>query len=246
MALAQPGLGQNNNAPRRMKLGKAHGGRLQNGRSGQGASKRFRIGTRKRFSARRDSIKTPWSTPWSRRRRPPGFRSPKVGPPNEQETGPFPGSKDYYYYDQYEYATTAETEQEPGSSSKDCVPINPTVRVGYWDDVASVTKAVPQLSANDAKAIQQEAMTKKYGQTGRFLMEDGGTTSYEVKSHSLIVREICPGQGSDAVTDYTPEDYVPEEYVPERRNGGKRAAKRRIGGKTKRRNRQQSIRRAKN
>jgi len=190
MALAQPDRGQGNKAPRRMKLGKAHGGRSQNGRRGQGSPrgrskevKRFRKGSRKRFSARRANFRSiPAKARKQQRRRRNGG--------NQAKNQGYYYDRVYYYYDQYEYATTAETTDE------DCFKVNPNVRVGFSDDVASVTKALSQLSASDVEAIQQEAMMKTNGQFGRFKMEDGGSTSYEVKNDSLFVREVCPGQGS--------------------------------------------------
>jgi len=226
------------NKVRRNKLEKKNPKKV-NQRNAVQKPKRFRKGQRKQYKARRPTLK---SIPAKDRRQ---KRRSRTG--NQATDDGYYYDQQYWYYPDYAYGTTGATptytypnyitdspiEQEPDDSSENCVPVTPTVQVKIWDDVATY-QALPQLSAKDVEGIRKEAMTKTYGQTGRFLMEDGGTTSYEVKSHSLIVREICPGQGSDAVTDYNPEDY------PQGRNGGKRAAKRRIGGKAKRRNRQRN------
>jgi len=251
MALAQPDRGQNNNAPgRRMRQRKVPVGQVQNGRSGRGKKirakarraggrsnqdrqkpRRFKLGTRKHLSAKRASLrKIPAKV---RKQRSRGRNSNQA-----RDQGYYYGSSYYYYTDYatgatptgYTYATytdspvgqsgPTEAPVTPGGV-EDCFKVTPTIRVGYWDDVADFTESLSQMSGNDIKAIQKEGMTKTYGETGRFLMEDGGTTSYETKSHSLIVSEICPGQGSGR-----------------RRSGGAGRRNGRQNGRNRRRNKQ--------
>ena len=71
---------------------------------------------------------------------------------------------------------------------------NTRLRIGFWEDVpkASLLNGlISELSANEVKALQQEAMTKTYGQRGMFWMKNGGAFIYVVKSHSLTVKKLC-------------------------------------------------------
>ena len=119
--------------------------------------------------------------------------------------------KDYcddgYFYDGYFYYyedpgtgkidSKEPIEQEPFDTtqgSEDCRPLS--LQVGFWDETEKVLRTISWLNPNDVKKIQNEAMTKTYGQKGRFRMENGGTVSYETKSHSLIVKEMCDGNAS--------------------------------------------------
>lgn len=201
--------------------------------------RRFRKGERKQYKARRSNLK---SIPAQLRKQ--KRRSRTNG--NQATDDGYYYDQQYWYYPDYDTTGATPTYPDPNyvtegpiypteqdGGSEDCAPLDPTVRVGFWDDVATVTNTLPELSANDIEGIQKEAMTKTYEQTGRFLMEDGGTASYEVKSHSLIVQEICPGQGSGQGSYYTSEDYYGA--------GRKKPTGRRRDGQAKRKMRRRNV-----
>jgi len=153
----------------------------------------------------------------------------------------------YYYYDDPSagaadpaatgyYDPDAYTYPVINAGSENCDPS--TKRITYWDKPDEAMRAIRGLTQEDAALLLKDVKALKYGNTGKFLMRNGGTVSYTSKSHSLLVNEVCEGEASVPYVypTYSPgEDYVPsgEEHVPEedyyyygvRRNGGKKGTK---------------------
>ena len=153
----------------------------------------------------------------------------------------------YYYYDDPSlgaadpaatgyYDPDAYTYPVINAGSENCDPS--TKRITYWDKPDEAMRAIRGLTQEDAALLLKDVKALKYGNTGKFLMRNGGTVSYTSKSHSLLVNEVCEGEASVPYVypTYSPgEDYVPEgeEHVPEegyyyygvRRNGVKKGTK---------------------
>merc|ERR1712158_65832 len=142
----------------------------------------------------------------------------------------------YYQNDYYYYDADAYTYPVINAGSENCEPS--TKRITYWDKPDEAMRAIRGLTQEDAALLLKDVKALKYGNTGKFLMRNGGTVSYTSKSHSLLVNEVCEGEASVPYVypTYSPgEDYVPsgEEHVPEedyyyygvRRNGGKKGTK---------------------
>merc|ERR1712088_866870 len=135
----------------------------------------------------------------------------------------------YYYYDDPSagaadpaatgyYDPDAYTYPVINAGSENCEPS--TKRITYWDKPDEAMRAIRGLTQEDAALLLKDVKALKYGNTGKFLMRNGGTVSYTSKSHSLLVNEVCEGEASVpyAYPTYSPgEDYVPsgEEHVPE-------------------------------
>jgi len=140
------------------------------------------------------------------------------------------------YYDPEEYPVVTE-------GSENCAPVSE--RITYWDNPDVAMQAIPGLTEEDAALLLEDVKALTYGNTGKFLMQNGGVVSYTSKSHSLIVNEICQGTGG---TDYPyvyPTDgpiygggeYDNEQYDSEvypanggyrQRNGVKKDMKKRV------------------
>jgi len=138
----------------------------------------------------------------------------------------------YYYYDDPSagaadpaatgyYDPDAYTYPVINAGSENCDPS--TKRITYWDKPDEAMRAIRGLTQEDAALLLKDVKALKYGNTGKFLMRNGGTVSYTSKSHSLLVNEVCEGEASvpyvyptyAPIDDYTPEEHVPEDHVPE-------------------------------
>merc|ERR1712088_318312 len=155
----------------------------------------------------------------------------------------------YYYYDDPSagaadpaatgyYDPDAYTYPVINAGSENCEPS--TKRITYWDKPDEAMRAIRGLTQEDAALLLKDVKALKYGNTGKFLMRNGGTVSYTSKSHSLLVNEVCEGEASvpyvyptyAPIDDYTPEEHVPEDsyYTNDvRKNRGtKRGAKKNV------------------
>merc|ERR1712158_208462 len=129
------------------------------------------------------------------------YDDPSQGAANPAATG-------FYYPDDYVNYPVVN------AGSEDCVPAN--TRIEYWDKPDEAMRAITGLTEEDAALLLKDVKALTYGNTGKFLMRNGGTVSYTSKSHSLIVNELCQGEAS---VPYVYPTYGPglvdEEHVPE-------------------------------
>merc|ERR1712088_342886 len=133
----------------------------------------------------------------------------------------------YYQNDAYTYPVI-------NAGSENCEPS--TKRITYWDKPDEAMRAIRGLTQEDAALLLKDVKALKYGNTGKFLMRNGGTVSYTSKSHSLILNEVCEGEASVPYVypTYSPglvdEEHVPEDpygyyYYGVRSNGVKKGTK---------------------
>merc|ERR1712088_435062 len=112
----------------------------------------------------------------------------------------------YYDPDAYTYPVI-------NAGSENCEPS--TKRITYWDKPDEAMRAIRGLTQEDAALLLKDVKALKYGNTGKFLMRNGGTVSYTSKSHSLVVNEVCEESVPYVYPTYAPiDDYTPEEHVP--------------------------------
>jgi len=129
------------------------------------------------------------------------YDDPSQGAANPAATG-------FYYPDDYVNYPIVD------AGSEDCVPAN--TRIEYWDKPDEAMRAITGLTEEDAALLLKDVKALTYGNTGKFLMRNGGTVSYTSKSHSLIVNELCQGEASVPYPypTYSPGDYDNEAHAP--------------------------------
>merc|ERR1712088_401873 len=131
------------------------------------------------------------------------YDDPSQGAANPAATG-------FYYPDDYVNYPVVN------AGSEDCVPAN--TRIEYWDKPDEAMRAITGLTEEDAALLLKDVRALTYGNTGKFLMRNGGTVSYTSKSHSLIVNELCQGTGGTdypyPYPTYSPGDYDNEAHAP--------------------------------
>jgi len=147
------------------------------------------------------------------------YDDPSLGAANPAASG---------YYDPEEYPVNID-------GSENCVPANE--RITYWDPLDVAMQAIPGLTEEDATLLLEDVQTLTYGNTGKFLMQNGGVVSYTAKSHSLIVNEICSGTDSPPYPYPTDSPYEPcgygrcwvdPAYYDYGRNGAKKGPKKAV------------------
>merc|ERR1712158_198211 len=87
---------------------------------------------------------------------------------------------DYYYY----YDDPSLGAADPAATGY-YDPDAYTKRITYWDKPDEAMRAIRGLTQEDAALLLKDVKALKYGNTGKFLMRNGGTVSYTSKSHSL-------------------------------------------------------------